>query len=74
LFSAIKARRRSEHERAILSAWWATRISGDASRGAVSLTDYLDELLSEDEILERSAQRLAAHFDALIEAGNTTPQ
>lgn len=58
----------------ILSAWWVMRIKTDAQRGSVDLNDYLDELLTDDERLERSAARLAAYFDALIEGGEIKQQ
>jgi hypothetical protein len=50
------------------------RIRGDAEKGDVRLQDYFDELLSEDELLEKSAARLASHFDALIGGGEITEQ
>lgn len=37
-----------------------------------SLNNYLDELLTEAELLDKSSERLAAYFDGLIEGGDAT--
>ena len=56
-----------------MNGLWVNRIRGDAERGeAKSAGEYFDELLDEDELLERSSVRLAAHFDALIGGGDVT--
>lgn len=52
----------------IVAAFWAARIRGEAEAGkGKPLGDYLDELLTDDERLDKSSARLAAQFDALIE-------
>ena len=63
----MRARGRALRELSIVQAFDAARIAADASNGvARPLQDYLDELLSDDERLEKSSAMLAAHFDRLI--------
>lgn len=40
----------------------------------MTLGDYLDLLLSPDELLDKSSEQLAAYFDSMIEGGNATEQ
>jgi hypothetical protein len=55
--------------------FWAARIHLEAENGtAKALGDYLDELLSPDELLEKTSEQLAAYFDALIEGDQVTAQ
>jgi Fic family protein len=57
-------------------AYWSARIhlESEYSKQPKHLSDYLDELLSPDELLEKSSERLAAYFDAQIEGGEVTQQ
>lgn len=58
-----------------MRGFWAARIHLEAEDGkGRSLSDYLDELLSDDELLEKSSERLANYFDALIEGDQVTEQ
>jgi hypothetical protein len=58
-------------------AWWSARIHLETDyairggRAGKPLGEYLDELLSEDELLEKSSARLMAYFDGLIEGDPT---
>jgi hypothetical protein len=48
-------------------AWWTLRIQSDAQDGkAKSIGGYLDELLPEEDQLERSFDEMFARLDAQI--------
>ena len=60
-------------ELSIVQAFDNTRIRGDAeAKRAKSLGGYLDELLTDEERLEKSAAALTARFDAAIFGGEET--
>jgi hypothetical protein len=60
---ALDERGRVVRQQSIVAAFDALRIKADANSGKrVSLADYFDELLSDDERMEKSS---AAMFDAL---------
>lgn len=59
-----------------MSAWYAVRIRADAESGkqGIRLQTYLDELVPEQERVDREAERLIAHFDSLAARARPTIQ
>lgn len=58
-----------------MRGYWAARIHLEAENGkGKGLGDYLDELLSPDELLDKSSERLAAYFDGLIAGDQVAAQ
>jgi len=50
-----------------MTGWWVFRIRNDAEqRGSASLGDYFDELLTDDERLEKSMDWLGDRIEAAI--------
>lgn len=58
-----------------MRGFWAARIHLEAEGGnGKPLEEYFDMLLSPDEQLDKSSERIAAYFDSMIEGGEATEQ
>jgi hypothetical protein len=56
-----------------MRGYWSARIHLEAEDGkGKRLSDYLDELLTPDELLDKSGEQLAAYFDSLIAGDEVT--
>lgn len=67
IFLAIRGRGRRLRELSVIYGFDTARIRGDAENGhPKSLGEYLDELLTPTERMERGFQKIAANFDAKI--------